>query len=758
MENLCDKQYSIEDILKKCEYFGIPHFQRGSVWNDDSISLLLESLYYDTPIGSIVLWSCDNKEQGESWVKPNSEFKYLIVDGQQRLRSLYSVYCENKDNDTDRRIWCLNLKKVKGFELLNDGTAREYSLFENVLEKFLISEDRDPETRASTFSKYFIPIKWLDRYEEYTDKIRMLLDGKNEIMERLENVSSKKINKMTKGKLFVKVLSENLSFVEVIQLYNRINSGGKRVEAEEMAYATLVSIWPETSNKIAEIFNKIHTVSDSKKNSNDRNDVLKRMKERNFGFKMFIKTFIQVCNYHFGFSPGASGFSFAIMESMEFQKKLSDNAGKMQELWEITENILVFFNKILKDKLFCDSYQFLPETSSLLPIFQVLIRYQSIMDDDKMNQYIDKLAAITLQLLLSPRTNRDILSLVNLVNKANTLEEVLNDLCRESKKYDLASLLKTANTLQDRTTLLLYWLLRSQHAKDFSYKANVNILKKPEYFTNIIDEDRALSFKQNPEKQHIIPYSKLKVMFNITDKARLSTHIANNIGNITYISQDLNSFTYGIGDKALELELELDSGKDNIKNHLLSDPSGRILSYYKKIVKTNDKELKNIEGKYENGFIVERQKLIAEAFQQWINRLFDSHCDESQRIEPARRKFVNCAYFTIQEKIREFGFVDNVEDSLILVSNDFKETNKSKNNKDIDMLEITSDKYVLRLNNKNEINTSKISLKIKTEQERNKIMGCLKENGQEKLALKINEAKDYIELSNEDVVNIFSKT
>ena len=48
--------WRIEDINNTYNRMGIPHFQRGPVWNDSMAALLLESVYFGTPCGTIILW------------------------------------------------------------------------------------------------------------------------------------------------------------------------------------------------------------------------------------------------------------------------------------------------------------------------------------------------------------------------------------------------------------------------------------------------------------------------------------------------------------------------------------------------------------------------------------------------------------------------------------------------------------------------------------------------------------------------------
>src|ERR1043166_3339263 len=78
----------------------IPHFQRGLVWDTSSVALLLESIYYETPCGSIILWEPqDVTPHGNALVKGNAP-KYLIVAGQQRIRSLHGVLGDDDEEAT----------------------------------------------------------------------------------------------------------------------------------------------------------------------------------------------------------------------------------------------------------------------------------------------------------------------------------------------------------------------------------------------------------------------------------------------------------------------------------------------------------------------------------------------------------------------------------------------------------------------------------------------------------------------------------
>jgi hypothetical protein len=77
----------------------IPAFQRGYVWEPDQASFLLDSIYKDFPIGTVVLWQTDTRLSVEKNLgafklpEPKKDYPVnYVLDGQQRLTSLFSVF------------------------------------------------------------------------------------------------------------------------------------------------------------------------------------------------------------------------------------------------------------------------------------------------------------------------------------------------------------------------------------------------------------------------------------------------------------------------------------------------------------------------------------------------------------------------------------------------------------------------------------------------------------------------------------------
>jgi len=77
----------------------IPAFQRDFVWEPDQVAFLLDSIYKDFPIGTIILWKTDKRLTTEKNLghfklpEPKKDYPVnYVLDGQQRLTSLFSVF------------------------------------------------------------------------------------------------------------------------------------------------------------------------------------------------------------------------------------------------------------------------------------------------------------------------------------------------------------------------------------------------------------------------------------------------------------------------------------------------------------------------------------------------------------------------------------------------------------------------------------------------------------------------------------------
>ena len=656
MNELAPSFTNAQQLLARYPRLGIPHFQRGLVWNDEATALLLESLYSGTPCGNIILWRPITPDKyGEACV-PGVQFDDLLVDGQQRTRMLYRALAGAQEND---KGWCLDLTCEMSFGGLLAGDPRA-NLF--------VHTAMDPQKRATRHQHNTVPLSdlraadpqvWLSRCQ------MRVKDGisPDQIQAALLDVRGKVAAMQLQPLFGVITLQERngrYGIDEVVSLYNRINSAGKRVEAEEMAFATLVKLYPATVDCLRKFFDKVHGAE----RGTGRDDLLKRQRERSFGFKLYLRTFVQVCNYHFARSSGTQDLSFGVIDSDELRCWFARPDTKPEELFVRTTDVLMCVHRVLREVLNCDDLRMLPDTECLIPALQMLIRFYPAMLDESHGQ---RLAYLILRRALEPnRTQVGTLEVLKTIDASHRASKCCASLSKNKgiawsheKSTGLKTTLANASTLNDRYVLMLYWLIRQRKAVDFVYG------QLPEEQQKALPE-RELPVEKDasPEKQHICPSSSLgRWIYGVGGRITTSRHAANNIGNLTYISQSLNGLG-GLADTWMDTDMEL-AATDNLDRHFLA---GSTLEKYGELRrKSLAQELKPADEKTFESFIAERRALMQQAFESWLAELEAGFAVCSASIEPEQR----LANRQPADFVRALEFPDMIEDALIAFAHQY---------------------------------------------------------------------------------------
>jgi hypothetical protein len=701
---------TVQEVLELVPRLGIPHFQRGLVWGDESVAALLESLFYETPCGSFVLWS--PKECASMGVPLDeavcSELQYLVIDGQQRIRSLHSVFNGRRQSEDDLveaggqadserdlpRVWCINLPRVPGYTALLERQSREFALFVCTVDP----AQRTPERQPSPLKHNVLPLKAVEAAEDwfspsltrYRDLIRL-----GEAKSLTAEEGNRRLSNLYQGlRQAVVGMKAQTFFVskqykddpaEMASLFNRINAGGKRVETEERAFARLVGLQPTTYGELKKLFDLVHPKRSSEGRSvetiskSSRDNVLQRQKERAFGFKLFIRVFLQVCQHHLGLQQNRSDFSFELANKASFLEsfgKLTEQ--QVGQLWEETSSAVQHVRSVLRDELACDDLRSLPETLALTPLFQLIIGYPELRGD----RYRKLLASLGLRLVLAELDSRTVQRLVQEAGDPSrvafdVIAQLLKTLDGRVTKSQLSSHLQQANSIQNRYVLLLYWLERRLEARDFLYRnlPKPNLLTRPE---------RLVEEAAKPEKQHLLPFKKAQALYP-GELHRGASHAVNSVGNLTYISEDENSFQKGLGDAFANLAAE---PKENMRAHLLLDEQAgeRVLKDYERLrtrlTAENEAGQAGSVGVFER-MIRRRREIILVGLQQWLVTLDRKACESLEiakleelavlaqrddRLEQEGPMFPQFGALHLAYVIRRMGYPNAEEDRVIALS------------------------------------------------------------------------------------------
>lgn len=211
-------QWKIGRIFSELENgnMRIPRFQRAYVWERSKIVKLLNSIYCQYPIGSFFLWDTDKSTEG--LCRDLSEFGFqktpeankfsFILDGQQRITSLYVALKGCVLNNVDYKTVCFNLDK-KIFKVPNLKTEP------NNIPVWQIYDDKE---QGELQDKYY-----MEGHPEYA---RIIRDCHNRLMDYPISI----------------IKSLNMNLDEVVTIFERINQGGKRLTLFDLVHA---SVWSD---------------------------------------------------------------------------------------------------------------------------------------------------------------------------------------------------------------------------------------------------------------------------------------------------------------------------------------------------------------------------------------------------------------------------------------------------------------------------------------------------------------------------------
>ncbi len=201
----------IDKLLSRIEDgdIKVPAFQRGFVWDQEQIIELLHSIYSDYPIGSILLWNSNERLNSTRNIggfsipdkSPTYPVNY-VLDGQQRLSTIYGAFCKNRELDrhshhvvkTDPKIFdiwfdLITQKFVPHEDIKDAAKAFPLKSLFNINEYLLEQEKLNTDHRAivakllQKFNNYEIPIVTISKREK--DEVGVIFERINNTGERL---------------------------------------------------------------------------------------------------------------------------------------------------------------------------------------------------------------------------------------------------------------------------------------------------------------------------------------------------------------------------------------------------------------------------------------------------------------------------------------------------------------------------------------------------------------------------------------------
>ena len=254
MPNLNPNQ-RIYDVLQEIHRgsYRIPNIQRGYEWDQARVAKLLDSIMNGYPIGAIMVWKptseiqrdisdrnfVENYRSDQDYLSdaahPSDAEAYLVLDGQQRLQSLYLSFFGSHDG---ARVY-MGLDHLPSQEADDDDYDFRFLSVDEAKEKpemiplaEIIKLDSDTKSEFAEILAKKLAASILnesDRQRVVSEKRRTISRNIDRFIERFN----------VQPVLLLQEVSSKQTYDHVLEIFERVNSGGMVLSKSDLLFSTL---------------------------------------------------------------------------------------------------------------------------------------------------------------------------------------------------------------------------------------------------------------------------------------------------------------------------------------------------------------------------------------------------------------------------------------------------------------------------------------------------------------------------------------
>ena len=218
------QEVSVSQLVSQIEkgYIQKPEMQREYVWKATRVRDLLDSLYRGYPSGTILLWETDSAVATTDFAvnteKNNSTRPLLLLDGQQRLTTLYGVIRGKApkffEGDSNAFLGLRFNVEDESFEFYSPAKMKGDSTWVDVTRLF-------QEDGLKPFIDEFKDPKYSEKFPTYLSRLSTLT------------------NMLQREFHLEKIVGKDKTTEVVVDIFNRVNSGGTKLSKGDLALAKI---------------------------------------------------------------------------------------------------------------------------------------------------------------------------------------------------------------------------------------------------------------------------------------------------------------------------------------------------------------------------------------------------------------------------------------------------------------------------------------------------------------------------------------
>ena len=241
--------------------FWLPNIQRPFVWSEEQIYRLFDSIMREYPISTLLVWKTtsgirrrkfidnwkDSLRLSDFYVPEDSKKKCLVLDGQQRLQSLFIGLCGS----------------FEGKELYFDVLSGEVAAPDDVKYRFKFV---DPATASFPLVKFKDLVFTTKKKREVIDdleakagrtltqpeldKLNDHLDLVDRTLKMDEAVTYQELDSIDNPTLYTED--------DVVEVFIRANSGGTKLGKSDLLFSLLTASWEVADEKMEDLLDSLN--------------------------------------------------------------------------------------------------------------------------------------------------------------------------------------------------------------------------------------------------------------------------------------------------------------------------------------------------------------------------------------------------------------------------------------------------------------------------------------------------------------------
>lgn len=251
----------------------LPHIQRPFVWDKEQMQRLFDSLMRDYPIQTMLFWKttdairarrfmeiiseeADLSDFYEEQKSHEGEQKIFVLDGQQRLQTLYCLFAGGIAGKGGVEYAWANLLDT-GDDVDEEGLA--YHL------KFATESPGECWYRLCNLMGRDKQKTQEEIYETFPTDLHIEFGTANKMMKILRTLGKLIAILTQSGRFFwateLDGTAHKWDYGKVRDIFVRVNSGGTRLDAADLLFATLKEGWTEIEAELEEVAHILNSTS-----------------------------------------------------------------------------------------------------------------------------------------------------------------------------------------------------------------------------------------------------------------------------------------------------------------------------------------------------------------------------------------------------------------------------------------------------------------------------------------------------------------